>query len=95
MKALLKIGYTTYLVRDVQIATKVLNLMAGAVEVHDLSWQNRVELRDTNLEIEVKVLPEKTVLVRKRADGQGEETVVDVTPRKTLRGSRQLSLPGN
>lgn len=94
MKALLKIGYTTYLLRDVQAATKVLNLMADAVEVNDRTYHGRVELCAEPRDIEVKVLPANTLIVRKRADG-AEEPVVEIAPRKAVRGSRQLQLPGN
>lgn len=93
MKAILKIGYTTFLFRDVETASKAMNLLSGAVEVDDRSYQGRVVLRDTASDIEVKVLPASMVLVRKRADGE-EEPVVDITPRKKLRSAPRLQLPG-
>lgn len=93
MKALLKIGYTTYLLRDVAVATKVLNLLSGAVEVEDRTYQNRIVLRDVDVSMELKIAPENAVLVRKRPDGV-EEPVTEISPRKKLRGATRLALPG-
>lgn len=97
MKALLKIGYTTYLVREIETATKILNLLSGAVEIDDRLYENRIILRDSEPLIEVKVVPSSAVVVRKRQDG-GEEPVVDVSPRRKLRGTNRtalLGLPGS
>lgn len=93
MKAILKIGYTTYLVREIETATKILNLLSGTVEIDDRLYENRIVLRDSEPLIEVKVVPSSAVVVRKRKDGS-EEPVVAIIPPKKLRGANRLQLPG-
>lgn len=95
MHTLLKIGREEYLLPNVEVATKIMKLMAEAVPVED--WCDRLVIDDEPLNLALKTVRPNTKFARKtKEDPYGEnpenEIIVPPAPRipKRLAGPRKL-----
>jgi hypothetical protein len=66
-KALLRIGYTSLLLPDVKTATKVCDLLSGALHVHDKIYMNILELRE-ECDIGMSIVSDKVIIVNENGD---------------------------
>ena len=90
MKAIIELGFHCYLLPDVKQATKVVELLAGAIEVSDRLYKGELLVHEKAALISVKVVPENTVFKATTSVNE-TEAEVQVAPPKPRKTKRQLA----